>query len=400
MGKRDGAVKTLAIFGSTGSIGTSALDVVRAHPDSFRVRYLAAHRSVETLERQVHEFRPQAVALADPAAADILRGRLGKTVEVHGGIEGLVELAGRGDYEIMLSALVGFAGMLPTAAAVRAGHDVALANKETLVVAGEAITALRARAGGRIIPVDSEHCAVMQCLEGESRDSVSRIILTASGGPFRGRDAASLARATREEALAHPNWRMGRKITIDSATLMNKGLEVIEAHWLFGIPGSRIGVLIHPQSIVHSLVEFHDGSVKAQLGVPDMKLPILYALSYPERLATEWPKLDLAQAGSLTFEEPDLATFRCLPLAYRALAEGGTAPAVLNAANEIAVQAFLDGRIGFADIADVIEGALDAHPTRPAGNLEDIVDTDREVRVWAARRVSSPPRINTNVIHP
>ncbi|MBL0176548.1 MAG: 1-deoxy-D-xylulose-5-phosphate reductoisomerase [Ignavibacteria bacterium] len=376
-------MKTLAIFGSTGSIGTSTLDVVRQHPGRFRVRYLTAHRNAALLCAQAREFAPDAVAVVDPASAREAREILGSSVDVLSGMDGLLELARREDYDTLVSSLVGFAGMLPTIAAIQSGHDIALANKETLVVAGEIISRLLERHGVALAPVDSEHSAIWQCLAGEPPHSVAKLILTASGGPFRGRSREDLADVTREEALRHPNWTMGSKITIDSATLMNKGLEVIEAHWLFRVPPERIEVIVHPQSIIHSMVEFADGSVKAQLGLPDMKLPIQYALSHPDRFAVPGPRLDLLELRRLTFEEPDLETFRCLALAYEALAAGGTAPACLNAANEIAVQAFLDGRIGFLDIARVIEESLAAIPAVDAADIESIIATDAETRIFA-----------------
>jgi 1-deoxy-D-xylulose-5-phosphate reductoisomerase len=381
-------MKTLALFGSTGSIGTSTLDVVRRHPDAFRVRYLTANSRVEALVAQIDEFAPAAVAVADPIAAAAVRSAVGDRIPVLEGINGLLEIARRDDYDTMVSGLVGFAGLLPTVAAIEHGHDIALANKETLVVAGEIISHLLTQHRVRLLPVDSEHSAIFQCLVGEPAESVARLILTASGGPFRGRTRDELAHVTREHALAHPNWSMGQKITIDSATLMNKGLEVIEAHWLFGIPAERIDVMVHPQSIIHSMVEFTDGSVKAQLGVPDMKIPIHYALTAPDRIAATYDRLTLERMRTLTFEAPDTESFPCLRLAYEALAAGGTAPAVLNGANEVAVAAFLAGRIGFLDIPDVIARTLDEIPVTAADSIAAVSDADGAARSTASILIS------------
>jgi 1-deoxy-D-xylulose-5-phosphate reductoisomerase len=385
-------MKTLAILGSTGSIGTSTLDVVRTHPERFRVRYLSANRNVAALCAQAREFRPEAVAVFDAASADAVRTEVGEITTVFAGLEGLLEIARRDDYDTLVSALVGFAGMLPTIAAIESGRDIALANKETLVVAGEVIARLLDRHRVSLAPVDSEHSAIWQCLAGEPEGSASKIILTASGGPFRGRSREELVGVTRDEALRHPNWSMGNKITIDSATLMNKGLEMIEAHWLFHLPADHIEVLVHPQSIIHSMVEFVDGSIKAQLGLPDMKLPIQYALSWPDRFATPGPRLDFLHLQRLTFEAPDPAAFRCLGLAYDALAAGGTAPACLNAANEIAVQAFLDGRIGFLDIPSLIEESLASIAVLPADDVNAILAVDAETRIFTTGRAARGER--------
>lgn len=386
-------MKALALFGSTGSIGGSTLDVVRAHPEHFSVRYLAARSSVDRLCAQVEEFAPRAVAVEDRAAAARVRERVGAGTEVLEGAGGLLELARRDDYDMLVSSLVGFAGMRPTIAAIEAGKAVALANKETLVVAGEIITRLLATHRVPFLPIDSEHSAIMQCLAGETTESIARIVLTASGGPFRGRTRAELATVTRKQALKHPNWSMGHKITIDSATLMNKGLEVIEAHWLFSVPGERIDVLVHPQSIIHSMVEFTDGSVKAQLGPPDMKLPIHFALSWPDRRAAAYPRLDFSATTSLTFEAPDPGTFRCLALAYEALHTGGTAPAILNAANEVAVAAFLDETIGFLDIPAIIEECLSTLPVAAASDIDTVVAADHETR-RLARHLAAGRAVN------
>jgi 1-deoxy-D-xylulose-5-phosphate reductoisomerase len=384
--------KRLAIFGSTGSIGRNTLEVVREQASRFRVRYLTANRSSELLCAQVREFRPRAVAVVDEKAWRDVRAAVGRGTAVLAGAEALTELAQREDYDVMVSGLVGFAGMPPTLAAVSAGKTVALANKEALVVAGEALMRARAVHGAPLLPIDSEHSAILQCLQGEDPSAVRRIILTASGGPFRGRRASDLASVTRTEALRHPNWDMGSKITIDSATLMNKGLEVIEAHWLFGLPAAQIDVLVHPQSIIHSMVEFVDGSVKAQLGVPDMRIPIQYALAYPTRLPSPQHRLHLDAIGTLTFHEPDLRAFRCLRLAYDALEAGGTAPAALNAANEIAVQAFLTGGIRFTDIPRVIEWCLERVPVRPARSVNAIIEVDRQSRIFAHERIAQLAR--------
>jgi 1-deoxy-D-xylulose-5-phosphate reductoisomerase len=375
--------KTIAIFGSTGSIGRNTLEVVRRNPDRFRVRYLTAYSSSELLCRQVAEFRPRAVAVVNEKAYLHVKEAVGRHTLVLAGADALTELAVRDDYDTLVSALVGFSGMFPTIAAITAGKNVALANKETLVVAGEIISRLLKRRRAFLTPIDSEHSAILQCLAGEPVGSVSRIILTASGGPFRGRKRAELARVTRDDALRHPNWTMGAKITIDSATMMNKGLEIIEAHWLFGLPAERIDVLVHPQSIVHSLVEFVDGSVKAQLGIPDMKLPILYALTRPLRIPLEERRLDLAALGTLTFEKPETSVFRCLTLAREALAAGGTTPAILNAANEVAVQAFLDDTIAFLDIPRVIEKCLEGISPEEARSVDVIARIDEQTRIFA-----------------
>jgi 1-deoxy-D-xylulose-5-phosphate reductoisomerase len=314
----------LAIFGSTGSIGCNTLEVARRHPEHFEVRYLTGNSNAPLMIAQVREFRPAAIAITDPAAFTVVSAEVGTQTEVLFGEDGLMNIAARDDYMTMVSSLVGFAGLLPTVEAIKAGKRIALANKETLVVAGEIITRLRKEHSVPLLPIDSEHSAILQCIVGEPEHSVSRIILTASGGPFRGHSAEDLRNVTREQALQHPNWSMGNKITIDSATLMNKGLEVIEARWLFDVEADRIDIVVHPQSIIHSMVEFSDGSVKAQLGVPDMKIPIHYALTWPDRLAADYERLNLPAIGTMTFEEPDMESFPCLRLAFDALREGGT----------------------------------------------------------------------------
>ena len=374
-------MKRLAILGSTGSIGTSTLDVVGSHPDEFRVAALAAGSNLDLLERQVRAFRPALVSAKSGTAAQELRSRLGGwPVEVGWGAEGLERVATHPEADLVVSALVGAAGMVPTLAAVRAGKDVALANKESLVTAGELVMAAARATGARVLPVDSEHSAVFQCLANGGRASLRRVVLTASGGPFRKTPREDFARITPAQALRHPTWNMGRKITIDSATLMNKGLEVIEARWLFDLDHTQVDVIVHPQSIVHSLVEYVDGSFLAQLGITDMRLPILYALRYPERGPCALPRLKLEEVAALTFEPVDREKFPCLGYAYRALEAGGTAPAVLNAANEVAVQQFLDGALRFDQIPSLIAQALDAFPARSLASPEDVLEVDRRVR--------------------
>ncbi len=385
-------MKNLGILGSTGSIGVSTLEVVAGNPDRFRVVTLTAGNNLDRLEEQIHRFHPQMVAVLTAEQASQLRRRLGAgRPEILVGVEGLIACAASGDVDTVVSAIVGAAGLVPTMAAIEAGKDIALANKETLVMAGPLVMAAIARKGGRLHPVDSEHSAIFQSLQGHRREDVRRLILTASGGPFRNRTLADLRQVTPAQALDHPNWRMGRKITIDSATMMNKGLEVIEARWLFDLPPGQISVHIHPQSVIHSMVEYIDGSVIAQLGIPDMKAPIAYALSCPERLPLNLSPLDLCALGQLTFEQPDNLRFPCLSLAYHALQEGGTAPAVLNAANEIAVESFLTGGIGFLDIPAVIQATLDRHQSRPIGHIDEVLRADRWGRSNARRVIDSIP---------
>lgn len=373
--------KRLAIIGSTGSIGTQALGIVARYPDLFTVSALTAGNNAELLITQARLFRPGKVVIGNEVFYQVVKdGLSGLGIEVMAGQKAVEEVASSDGIDTVVAAMVGFAGLRPTAAAVMAGREVALANKETLVVAGEMITRTAAMTGTRLLPVDSEHSAIMQCLNGEPESSVERIILTASGGPFRDTPAERLAKVTPLEALRHPNWTMGSKITIDSATLMNKGLEVIEAHWLFGTPADHIDVLIHPQSIIHSMVQFTDGSVKAQLGVPDMRLPIIYALTYPERVVTELPRPDLAGIGSLTFGEPDALRFRCLALARTALKAGGNMPCALNAANESAVAAFLREKIGFNDIAGTVDYVLGKTEFNAEASLDVYAETDRKSR--------------------
>jgi 1-deoxy-D-xylulose-5-phosphate reductoisomerase len=377
--------KRLLILGSTGSIGLSTIDVI-GRVGGYRVVGLAASRNIRELEKQVRKLRPKFVAVSDLEAAHKLRKRVGSRVEVLEGPEGVAEMAGRDGIDIVVSAIVGSAGLRPTFEAVKRGRIIALANKETLVAGGELISRTAARTGARFLPVDSEHSAIFQCIDGKRPESIRRILLTGSGGPFRGRK--NLRGITVRDALNHPTWNMGKKVTIDSATLMNKGLEVIEAHWLFGVPVEKIEVVIHPQSIVHSLVEFMDGSVIAQLGLPDMRLPIQYALAYPERLAGGLPRLDLHKIRPLTFELPDNGRFPCLNLARLALARGGSAPVVLNAANEVAVEAFLGNRIPFTAIPSVIMSALNIHKVEHPSSVERILAIDREARTVAAGLVA------------
>jgi 1-deoxy-D-xylulose-5-phosphate reductoisomerase len=384
-------MKRIAILGSTGSIGRSALAVVDAHRDRLSVAALAAGENAELLAGQAAKYRPALVAMATSAAIDRLRPSLPAGVTVAGsGREGLVAVATAPDVDIVLCASSGTDGLEAVLAAIEHRKTIALANKEVLVMAGGIVTEAARRHGARILPVDSEHNALHQCLHGRAVSDVRRLILTASGGPFRGRTSSELLDVSAEEALRHPTWRMGRKITIDSATLMNKGLEVIEAHWLFGVRADQIEVLIHPQSVVHSMVELTDGSIIAQLGVTDMQLPIQYAFSYPERWAAPLPPLDLATAGRLDFDVPDTSAFPCLRLAYRALEAERSLPVVLNAANEVVVARFLEGRVGFPSIAHVIEETMNAHQPAEVTSLASVRSVDQWAREYSqelARRV-------------
>ncbi|MBE7035110.1 MAG: 1-deoxy-D-xylulose-5-phosphate reductoisomerase [Ruminococcaceae bacterium] len=379
----------ITILGSTGSIGTQTLEVIKEQGD-MRAYALGAGRNIALLEEQIREFKPRFACVADEALAQELKEKVADTDTcVLAGTKGMEELASLPECQVVVAAIVGLAGLQPALAAVRAGKRLALANKETLVAAGDIVRRELARSGGELIPVDSEHSAVFQCLEAIPMErrakEVKRVILTASGGPFAGKTKAELADITPEAALRHPNWDMGAKITIDSATLMNKGLEVLEAAQLFGVPAERIGVLVHRQSIIHSMIELCDGAVLAQLGVPDMKLPIQLALTYPERKPMQEPPLDLARVGSLTFEEPDMDTFRCLALAYEAAKIGHTMPCVLNGANEAAVSLFLHKKIGFLEIAELIEKVMNAHSIVKNPELEDIIEADS----WARAKVLS-----------
>jgi 1-deoxy-D-xylulose-5-phosphate reductoisomerase len=373
-------IRHIAILGSTGSIGRSALDVIARFPQRFRVQYLTVNRNTDLLREQIRCFQPRGVVVLAEANVPTVRQIVNASTEILVGEAGLREVVTRSDVDTVLNALVGFAGLQPTYWAVAAGKNVALANKEALVAGGELVMRTARENGARLLPVDSEHSAILQCLQGEEINSVERLILTASGGPFLHLDQKEFESVTVAQALNHPTWKMGNKITVDSATLMNKGLEVIEAFWLFGLPAERIEVVIHPQSIIHSMVEFVDGSVKAQLGIPDMKLPIQYALTYPERPPSLHKRIDFPGLRQMTFLHPDLEKFRCLPLAYRALQMGGTAPAVLNAANEVAVMMFLDQHLPFSGIPEIIEEALDAHKPLHPSSLDDIITADRTTR--------------------
>lgn len=371
----------LAILGSTGSIGRQTLEVVEALPDLLRVEVLAAQSNADLLIAQAKKFQPNAVVIGDETLYEKVKSALwNDDIKVFAGADALCEVVEMNSIDIVLSAIVGVAGLKPIFHAIEQRKQIALANKETLVVAGELITQLAENQGVNIYPVDSEHSAIFQALAGEFHNPIEKIIITASGGPFRGKDPNFLQNITKEQALRHPNWTMGAKITIDSATLMNKGLEVIEAKWLFGVPLDKIEVVVHPQSIVHSFVQFEDGSVKAQLGLPDMKLPIQYALTYPFRRANNFPRLDFSVAQNLTFEPPDLATFPCLNLAYQASRAGGNQPCVLNAANEIAVAKFLQDKIKFTDIAKYIETALLKMAFSQPKTIAEYLEIDRETR--------------------
>ncbi len=381
-------MKSLSILGSTGSIGLSTLDVVRRHPERFSIAALAEGHDVEMLLKQIDEFRPSLVSVRDEASRERLKGMLGDhKPEILCGLEGAAEVAAVDGADMVVSAIVGAAGLVPTVRAIEAGKDIALANKETLVVAGQLVSDLVKKHDVKLLPVDSEHSAIFQSLVGHRTEDIERIILTASGGPFRKTPAEELKNVGPEQALKHPQWSMGAKITIDSATLMNKGLEVIEAHWLFDMPAEKIGVVVHPQSIIHSMVEYIDGCVIAQLGVPDMRAPIAYALAWPERCETGIGKLDLTKVATLTFEEPDMERFPALRLAFDALKAGQTYPAVLNAANEIAVAAFLDKKIGFTDIAGTVDKTMQAHKAWTPITLEEYLQADKWARETARQLI-------------
>ncbi|OYD46197.1 1-deoxy-D-xylulose-5-phosphate reductoisomerase [Sphingobacterium cellulitidis] len=376
--------RKLAILGSTGSIGTQTLEVVELYPDHFSITVLSAGKNADLLIQQALKFKPAAVILCDQAAFEKVKQELaGKGIEVLFGEDALVESMKRDDIDIVLTAVVGAAGLRPTVAAIESGKDIALANKETLVVAGELITSLVEKHQVKLLPVDSEHSAIFQCLAGEEANPIEKIILTASGGPFRGKTLNDLLQVTKAQALKHPNWTMGAKITIDSASLMNKGLEVIEAKWLFGLDYDQIDVIIHPQSIIHSLVQFQDGSLKAQLGLPDMKLPIQYALTYPQRFENNFKRFNFLDYPNLTFEQPDLQVFKNLKLAFQALEEGGNAPCVLNGANEVVVEAFLQDKVGFVQMSEVIEETLCQVKSQKTLSLEDYLQFDLESRTVA-----------------
>ena len=385
-------IKNIAVLGSTGSIGTQTLEVIGENPSLFNVYVLTAHSNADLLVQQALKFNPAYAIICDETKYNEVKLALANTlIKVLSGHSAIVETVTHPDIDIVLTAMVGFAGLEPTIAAIKAGKDIALANKETLVVAGELITTLAKQHNVKILPVDSEHSAIFQCLVGEQDNKIEKIILTASGGPFRGKNLDFLASVTREHALKHPNWVMGAKITIDSATLMNKGLEVIEAKWLFDLQASQIDVVVHPQSIIHSMVQFEDGSIKAQMGLPDMKLPIQYALAYPARLKNDFKRFDFTIYPNLTFEKPDTNTFRNLGLAYEALNRGGNMPCIINAANEIAVASFLADEISFLSMSDVIESCMQkisyqAHPTQ-----NDYLNTDKETRIFAQNLIQQMP---------
>ena len=374
--------KHIAILGSTGSIGRNCLSVIHNLADRFSITYLTTNTNIELLQNQIAHFHPRGVVVLDENKAATLRSLVDDSVEVLVGREGLLEIVRRDDVDLVINSIVGFAGLKPTIEAIKHRKHIALANKETLVVAGELVTSLVKEYNVYLTPIDSEHSAILQCLAGENWNSASRIILTASGGPLLNTPKEKFVSITVEQALNHPNWKMGNKITIDSATLMNKGLEVIEARWLFGLPAERIDVVIHPQSIIHSMVEFVDGSIKAQLGVPDMKLPIQYALTYPERCPMNGIRVDFPKLQSMTFFTPDRNKFLCLQLAYDALALGGTAPAIMNAANEVAVQAFLEKKISFDRIPELIERALAKQKNHILPDLEHTFESDYNTREY------------------
>lgn len=378
----------LALIGSTGSIGTQALEVVAAHPEYFEIVGLSAHRNVTLLAEQARRFNAKIAITTDSSQYEKLKSLLeGSGTEAQCGAEALTAAVQREDVDTVLGAIVGFAGLESTLAAVEAGKKIALANKETLVVAGELVMKRAAETGAQILPVDSEHSALFQCLVGERQSDIEKVILTASGGPFLGRKTNYLVNVKASHALQHPNWSMGAKISIDSATLMNKGLEMIEAKWLFGLQNEQIEVVVHPQSIVHSLVQFCDGSVKAQMGLPDMKLPIQYALAFPQRLPNQFKRFEFKSHDKLTFEAPDLKTFRNLALAIDAMNRGGNVPCVLNAANEIVVQAFLQNKIGFLEMSEAVEKTLSDVPFVPTPNLDALRDSDAEARYVASELV-------------
>lgn len=373
--------KGVAILGSTGSIGTQALDVIEKNPDFFSVELLTANKNAALLIEQAKKFKPDVTVIADESQYAFVKDALkNEEIKVYAGISSICQCVQFSSVDIVLTAMVGYSGLQPTIAAVKAGKNIALANKETLVVAGELITKLCKENGVNIYPVDSEHSAIFQCLAGEFQNPVEKIYLTASGGPFRGMKKEQLEKVTREQALKHPNWNMGAKITIDSATMMNKGLEVIEAKWLFGLKKEQIDVIVHPQSVIHSMVQFADGSMKAQMGLPDMRLPIQYALGYPKRMANSYERFDFLKYPSLTFEKPDTENFRNLSLAYAALEKGGNAPCVLNASNEIAVQLFLEEKISFTDIFRLNENSLEKYHHIAHPSYEDYVQSDNETR--------------------
>jgi len=385
-------IKNIAILGSTGSIGTQALEVIGENPSLFNAYVLTAYSNAFLLIQQALQFKPAYAIICDKGKyEEVLSALAHTTTKVLAGIEAINEIITHPEIDMVITAMVGFAGLEPTIAAIKAGKDIALANKETLVVAGELITGLAKQHNVKILPVDSEHSAIYQCLAGEEGNAIEKIILTASGGPFRGKTSAFLADVTRENALKHPNWVMGAKITIDSATLMNKGLEVIEAKWLFNLEAKQVDVIVHPQSIIHSMVQFEDGSIKAQMGLPDMKLPIQYALTHPARLKNNFKRFDFTAYPNLTFEKPDTETFRNLGLAFEALSRGGNMPCIINAANEVAVAAFLSNSIGFLAMSVVIETCMQHISYKTHPTLDDYLNTDKETRIFAQNLIKQMP---------
>lgn len=379
----------VAILGSTGSIGTQTLEVIASHPEILKVEVLTANNNAELLIKQSIAYRPNAVVIANETLyGEVFSALDPYDIKVYAGKNAVATVVEMDSIDIVLTALVGYAGLLPTIKAVEASKNVALANKETLVVAGELITTLARQKGVNIFPVDSEHSAIFQCLVGEFHNPIEKLILTASGGPFRGKDRSFLKYVTREQALKHPNWEMGAKITIDSASLMNKGLEVIEAKWLFGVKNDQVEVVVHPESIIHSMVQFQDGSIKAQMGLPDMRIPIQFALTYPQRLKSVFTRFNFADYPSLNFEKPDLETFQNLQLAFNALSKGGNMPCVLNAANEVVVGEFLKEKIGFLEMSDVIATCMEKIPFIASPGLEDYIETDKETRIKTLELIS------------
>ena len=385
-------IKNIAILGSTGSIGTQALEVIGQNPGLFKAYMLSANNNADLLIAQALQFNPVYVIICDKNKYQYLKDALARTsVKVLAGVEAIADIIADPVIDMVLTAMVGFSGLEPTIAAIKAGKDIALANKETLVVAGELITSLAKKHNVKLLPVDSEHSAIFQCLAGEENNTIEKIILTASGGPFRGKNLEFLSGVIREDALKHPNWVMGAKITIDSASLMNKGLEVIEAKWLFDLNTEQIDVIVHPQSIIHSMVQFEDGSIKAQMGLPDMKLPIQYAFTYPNRLKNNFKRFDFVNYSNLTFEKPDVKTFRNLALAFEALNKGGNMPCIINAANEIAVSGFLANSIGFLAMSDVIENCMQKIAYTANPTIDDYLNTDKETRIFAQNLITQMP---------
>ncbi|HBF0592650.1 TPA: 1-deoxy-D-xylulose-5-phosphate reductoisomerase [Clostridioides difficile] len=382
-------MKKISILGSTGSIGKQTLDVVRDNRDKFEIVAISANSNIELLLEQIVEFKPKYVTVFEENKALKLKEMLPKNIEIEvlAGMEGLKIISSLDEVDVLLTAVVGMIGLVPTLCAIKKGIDIALANKETLVTAGELVMKEAEKYNVNILPVDSEHSAIFQCLNGENKKNIEKIILTASGGPFRGKKKGELANITKNEALKHPNWSMGRKISIDSSTLMNKGLEVIEARWLFGVEQENIDVVVHPQSIIHSMVQYTDSSIIAQLGCPDMRLPIQYALTYPDRMESSFERMNFSKVSTLTFEEPDLETFPCLKLAYECLKMGGTYSSVLNSANEVLVSEFLEDKIGFYDIPYYIEKTLEVHSSISEPTLEEILETDRWSRAYVANLI-------------